>query len=85
MSASKTTSAIFLTDTPKEIKSKVFDYMDPSSFLFQINKYAISGGRDTVEEHRRLGADLSVDVPFAYLTFFMEDQEVFLCSLMFIY
>ena len=43
--------------------------------LFQINKHAFSGGRDTEEEHRRLGGDTSVDVSYQYLTFFMEDDE----------
>ena len=28
-----------------------------------------------MEEHRRLGADLDVDVPYQYLTFFLEDDE----------
>jgi len=55
-------TTIFVTDTPKEIKSK-------------INKYAFSGGRVTVEEHRRLGADLSVDVPYEYMRYMMEDDE----------
>lgn len=42
MSASDETSAIFVSDTPKQIKSKV-------------NKYAFSGGGDSVEEHRAKG------------------------------
>lgn len=42
MSASDPTSAIFVTDAPKQIKTK-------------INKYAFSGGRATVEDHRALG------------------------------
>jgi tryptophanyl-tRNA synthetase len=62
MSASIDTSAIFLTDTPKQIKNK-------------INKYAFSGGRDTVEEHRQKGGNTTVDVPFQYLTFFLEDDD----------
>lgn len=37
----------------------------------------MSGGRQTVEEHRKLGADLSVDVPVKWLRFFMEDSERF--------
>ena len=37
----------------------------------------MSGGRQTVEEHRRLGADLEVDVPVKWLRFFMEDTERF--------
>ena len=48
-SRSDETTAIYVTDTPKQIKTKV-------------NKYAFSGGRDTVEEHRRLGGNLDVDV-----------------------
>ena len=43
MSASVPTSSIFVSDTPKAIKTK-------------INKYAFSGGGDTVEEHRAKGA-----------------------------
>eukprot|EP01116_Phalansterium_solitarium_P006320 TRINITY_DN18624_c0_g1_i1.p1 TRINITY_DN18624_c0_g1~~TRINITY_DN18624_c0_g1_i1.p1 ORF type:complete len:413 (-),score=150.89 TRINITY_DN18624_c0_g1_i1:199-1437(-) len=62
MSASELNTAVFLTDTKKEIANK-------------INKYAFSGGRDTMEEHRRLGANLEVDIPFQYLTFFLEDDE----------
>lgn len=62
MSSSDETSAIFVTDTQKEIKSK-------------INKYAFSGGGATVELHRANGANLEVDVPFKYLGFFLEDDE----------
>ncbi len=42
MSASDPNSAIFVTDTAKQIKTK-------------INKFAFSGGRATVEEHREKG------------------------------
>jgi len=62
MSASVDSSAIFLSDTPKQIKTK-------------INKYAFSGGQDTVEKHRELGGRTKVDVAFQYLTFFMEDDD----------
>lgn len=40
----------------------------------QINRYAYSGGRDTVEEHRARGGDCDVDVSFQYLRFFLEDE-----------
>jgi len=40
-----------LTDKPNDIKSKV-------------NKYAFSGGGATLEEHRKNGANLDVDVAF---------------------
>ena len=42
MSASDPTSAIFTSDTPKQISDKV-------------KKYAFSGGGDTVEKHREHG------------------------------
>ena len=41
----------------------------------QINKYAFSGGRDTIEEHRKLGGNTEVDVAYQYLTFFLEDDD----------
>ncbi|KAK0727179.1 hypothetical protein B0T26DRAFT_737951 [Lasiosphaeria miniovina] len=62
MSASVDESAIFMKDTPNQIKNK-------------INKYAFSGGKTTVEEHREKGGDTSVDVSFLYLRFFLEDDE----------
>ncbi|XP_063804717.1 tryptophan--tRNA ligase, cytoplasmic [Pseudophryne corroboree] len=62
MSASDPNSSIFLTDTAKQIKTK-------------INKHAFSGGKDTVEEHRKYGGNCEVDVCCMYLTFFLEDDE----------
>eukprot|EP01017_Pseudomicrothorax_dubius_P025512 TRINITY_DN2764_c0_g1_i2.p1 TRINITY_DN2764_c0_g1~~TRINITY_DN2764_c0_g1_i2.p1 ORF type:complete len:404 (+),score=132.25 TRINITY_DN2764_c0_g1_i2:61-1272(+) len=62
MSSSDFNSAIFLTDTQKQIKDK-------------INKYAFSGGGRTIEEHREKGANLDVDIPFIYLSFFLESDE----------
>lgn len=41
----------------------------------QINKHAFSGGKDTVEEHRKYGGNPEIDVSFMYLTFFLEDDE----------
>lgn len=43
--------------------------------IFQVNKYAFSGGRDTVEEHREFGGDCEVDVSFQYLQFFLDDDD----------
>jgi tryptophanyl-tRNA synthetase len=62
MSSSDPISSIFLTDTPKEIKKK-------------INKYAYSGGGDSIEKHRQDGANCDVDVAFQYLRFFLEDDD----------
>ena len=41
----------------------------------QVLKYAFSGGRDTMEEHRRYGGNPDVDVSYQYLTFFLEDDN----------
>ncbi|BGP50216.1 tryptophan--tRNA ligase [Rhodotorula kratochvilovae] len=61
MSASAAESSIYMTDSAKEIKTK-------------INKYAFSGGQTSVEEHREKGGDPDVDVSFQYLTFFLDDD-----------
>ncbi|CAB4286657.1 unnamed protein product [Prunus armeniaca] len=62
MSASDPNSAIYVTDSAKEIKNK-------------INRYAFSGGQDSIEKHRELGANLEVDIPFKYLSFFLDDDD----------
>ncbi len=62
MSSSDPTSAIILTDSAEDIKRKV-------------NKYALSGGGKSVELQRKNGADLSIDVPYNWLKFFMEDDD----------
>jgi tryptophanyl-tRNA synthetase len=41
----------------------------------QIKRYAFSGGQDSLDKHRELGANLDVDVPFNYLRFFLEDDD----------
>jgi len=61
MSASVTTSAIFLTDKPQEIKEK-------------ITKHAFSGGAITKEEQQKNGANCDIDVSYQYLTFFLDDD-----------
>ncbi|CDO92397.1 unnamed protein product [Kluyveromyces dobzhanskii CBS 2104] len=62
MSASDDTSAIFMTDTPKQIQKK-------------INKHAFSGGKVSMEEHRKYGGNPDVDVAYQYLSFFKDDDE----------
>jgi len=62
MSATNANSVVFLSDTPAQIKNKIL-------------KHAVSGGKDTLEEHRRLGGDLQKDTAFQYLRFFMEDDD----------
>lgn len=61
MSASDVDSSIFLSDTDKQIKKKIGQ--------------AFSGGQDTRELHREIGGRTKVDVPFQYLTFFLEDDN----------
>ncbi|KAK9118440.1 hypothetical protein Scep_016533 [Stephania cephalantha] len=61
MSASDPNSAIYVTDSAKDIKNKV-------------NRYAFSGGQDSIENHRKYGANLEVDIPFKYLSFFLDDD-----------
>lgn len=56
MSASAGESAIFVNDSPQQIQKK-------------INR-AFSGGRETVEEHRRLGGNPDIDVAYQYIRLF---------------
>ena len=62
MSSSSESTAVFTTDDPKTVRTK-------------INKYAFSGGQATIEEHRRLGGNPDVDVAYQWLTFFEEDDK----------
>lgn len=62
MSSSKEDTAIFMTDSPKEVERK-------------IKKYAFSGGRDTLEEHRKHGGNPDKDVSFQYLKFLFEPDD----------
>eukprot|EP00756_Hemistasia_phaeocysticola_P012884 Hpha_TRINITY_DN15235_c2_g1::TRINITY_DN15235_c2_g1_i1::g.67884::m.67884/K01867/WARS, trpS; tryptophanyl-tRNA synthetase len=62
MSSSIPSSAVLLTDTPKQIKDK-------------INKHAFSGGGATKEEQMAEGANTDIDVAFQWLRFFLEDDE----------
>lgn len=62
MSASDSRSAILLNDTAEAVKKK-------------ITTLAFSGGQETAEEHRRIGGDPSIDVPYQYLRYFLEDDN----------
>lgn len=61
MSGSAANTAVYVTDTAKQIKDK-------------INKHAFSGGQATLELQRQLGANVAVDVSCEWLKFFMEDD-----------
>jgi len=62
MSSSSPETAIFLSDTPEQIKNKIM-------------RQAFSGGRATAAEQRIHGADLTIDVPYHYLRAFLLDDE----------
>ena len=53
--------AIYTTDNEKEVETK-------------IKRYAFSGGRDTVDEHRKKGGNPDIDVSYQWLTYF-EDND----------
>ena len=55
-------NAIYLTDSPEEVKKK-------------INKYAFSGGQATIDEHRKKGGNPDVDVCFQYLKYLFEEDD----------
>lgn len=61
MSSSTSGEVIFLTDTPKQIKKK-------------INKNAFSGGKETIELHRRYGGNLKNDIAYQYMLYFNDDD-----------
>lgn len=52
-------------------------YMDysPEQIMEVVKKFAFSGGQETKKLHQELGADLSVDISYQYLTYFMEDDQ----------
>lgn len=62
MSSSDPSSYIALTDSPEQVKKK-------------INKYAFSGGQDTLEKHRKLGGNPDIDVSYQYLNMFFEEDD----------
>jgi len=62
MSSSDENSFIAMTDSPKEVEDK-------------IKKYAFSGGRDTINEHRKKGGNPDKDVSFQYLKMFFEPDD----------
>jgi len=61
MSSSKEGS-IFLSDSRKEVETK-------------INKYAFSGGQATLKEHKEKGGNPNIDVSYQYLKMFFEEND----------
>ncbi len=61
-SSSNSSKTILLTDDSKTVKAK-------------INKYAFSGGQDTIKEHREKGGNTKTDVACQWLKYFEHDDE----------
>ncbi len=62
MSSSEKSTAIYTTDSPKQVEKK-------------IKKYAFSGGKSSVKEHRKDGGNPDIDVSFQYLKMFFEPDD----------
>ena len=62
MSSSEARTAIYTTDDPKTVRKKIM-------------KYAFSGGRETLGEHRKKGGNPDIDIAYQWLTFFEEDDK----------
>jgi tryptophanyl-tRNA synthetase len=64
MSSSEPETAIFTSDSPEDARGKIAD--------------AFTGGRATVEEQRRLGANPSICSVFAYYTYWFAPEDAYL-------
>jgi tryptophanyl-tRNA synthetase len=62
MSSSKPETAIYLNDDDKTVRNKIY-------------RHAFSGGQASIEEHRRLGGNPDIDVPFKWLHMFFEPND----------
>ncbi len=62
-SSSSADKTIIMTDTKNEVKRK-------------INKHAFSGGKETIEEHRKKGGNVEVDIACQWLIYFEEDDKI---------
>ena len=62
MSSSIPSSTIFTTDSPDVVKQKIM-------------KHAFSGGRETLEQHRKLGGNPDIDVSYQWLNMFFEPDD----------
>lgn len=60
MSSSKPETALYLSDDKKTIEKKI--------------KGSFSGGKESMEEHKKYGADLTIDVAYKYLELFLDDD-----------
>ena len=61
MSSSKKNSSIYLSDSIEDVEKKI--------------KKSKSGGKNNLEQHRKFGANLEIDIAFQYLTIFLDDDD----------
>lgn len=61
-SDSEEINQVYLSDDEKTVKDK-------------INRYAFSGGKDTLEEHRKHGGNPDIDISFQYLKYIFEEED----------
>ncbi len=62
MSSSRPETAIYLSDADKTVRNKIY-------------RHAFSGGQASIEDHRKLGGNPDVDVPFQWLYMFFEPDD----------
>ena len=62
MSSSKPETTINLSDDDKTVRNKIY-------------RHAFSGGQSSVEEHRKLGGNPDIDIPFLWLYMFFEPDD----------
>lgn len=61
-SSDSSNEVIYLSDSQEEVKRKIY-------------KYAFSGGKDTLEEHRKSGGNPDIDISFQYLKYLFESDD----------
>ena len=64
-----------MSSTDMKKSSVIYLDEDPNKIIKKINKYAFSGGGDTLELHRTNGANLDVDISYQYLRFFIINDD----------
>jgi tryptophanyl-tRNA synthetase len=55
--------------------STIFLDMDPKKVGKIIKKHAFSGGGKTLEEHKKFGGNIKIDICYQYLTYFLDDDK----------
>lgn len=61
-----------LSSTGPNLEKTIFISDNLEQITRKINKYAFSGGRDTIQEHRLLGGNIEIDIPCIWLKYFVE-------------